>query len=392
MGQKVNPISLRLKSTNKNFDSCWYSDWDYPALLTNELRVRLYIDKVFEQIRHPKPLISFSLMAKRCKILVLYLDPEQSRSQRDERLQLRSLTPSRGRVKTTPSINGLKTTPLLNGLNALPPTGLVASRARLASDAYPCAARPSKGFAIEDGWSSNWERRVLISFILLSAIQKRGGIAKLLSGKDFSLFYKAHRMVWFQARGHSNLSSRSLDQSIGLHPSMQSMSYAPQGDVHPASLQATRKPPSVPPLNPASFSIREIRRRDGNPSMCLMEAAVGVGLGASATVYPYRSRSEEQTAQFLSEEIAHYLERRVPFRRIKQVLMRELQKGCVEGMRVSCSGRVGGRSKKAQRARQEGFQWGQTSSHIFSSKLSFASRSALTPFGKVGIKVWVCYK
>jgi small subunit ribosomal protein S3 len=123
-----------------------------------------------------------------------------------------------------------------------------------------------------------------------------------------------------------------------------------------------------------------------------MEAVLGRGLGLSVAMYPYKSMEEEQTARFLSEEIAYYLERRVPFRRIKQALMRELQKRYIEGVKVSCSGRVGGRSKKAQRSREEGFQWGQTSSHVFSSKLGFASRSALTPFGKVGIKVWICYK
>ncbi len=139
-------------------------------------------------------------------------------------------------------------------------------------------------------------------------------------------------------------------------------------------------------------SIREIRREEVDSSVHFMEIALGRGLGVSTTIYPYKSIEEEQTAQFLSEEIAYYLERRIPFRRIKQALIRELQKKYIEGIKVSCSGRVGGRSKKAQRSREESFQWGQTSSHVFSSKLSFASRSALTPFGKVGIKVWICYK
>lgn len=138
--------------------------------------------------------------------------------------------------------------------------------------------------------------------------------------------------------------------------------------------------------------IREIRREDVQSSLYLMEIALGRGLGISTRIYPYKSIEEEQTAQFLSEEIAYYLERRIPFRRIKQSLIREVQKKYIEGIKVSCSGRVGGRSKKAQRSREESFQWGQTSSHVFSSKLSFASRSALTPFGKVGIKVWICYK
>ena len=124
----------------------------------------------------------------------------------------------------------------------------------------------------------------------------------------------------------------------------------------------------------------------------LLESTIEKGVGCSINLCFYKSTEDGQAASFLSEEIAYYLERRVPFRRIKQLLLRELRTNYIEGVRVSCSGRVGGRSKKAQRARGEKFQWGQTSSHVFSSRLAFASRSALTSFGKVGIKVWICYK
>jgi ribosomal protein S3 len=124
----------------------------------------------------------------------------------------------------------------------------------------------------------------------------------------------------------------------------------------------------------------------------LLESTIEKEVGCPISLCFYKSTEDGQAASFLSEEIAYYLERRVPFRRIKQLLLRELRTDYVEGVRVNCSGRVGGRSKKAQRARGERFQWGQTSSHVFSSRLSFASRSALTSFGKVGIKVWICYK
>ena len=134
-----------------------------------------------------------------------------------------------------------------------------------------------------------------------------------------------------------------------------------------------------------------IRRKD-HIYANLLESTIEKGVGCPISLCFYKSTEDGQAASFLSEEIAYYLERRVPFRRIKQLLLRELRTDYIEGVRVNCSGRVGGRSKKAQRARGEKFQWGQTSSHVFSSRLSFASRSALTSFGKVGIKVWICYK
>jgi small subunit ribosomal protein S3 len=139
-------------------------------------------------------------------------------------------------------------------------------------------------------------------------------------------------------------------------------------------------------------STKELYCRGPYPNLInSVESVLSQSLRGRFTLYPYRSTQEEQTAQFLSDTIAFYLEQRVPFRRLKQALLKDIHREYIEGVKVVCSGRMGGRSKKAQRARKEGFQWGQTSSHVFSSKLSFASRSALTPLGKIGIKVWVSF-
>jgi ribosomal protein S3 len=112
----------------------------------------------------------------------------------------------------------------------------------------------------------------------------------------------------------------------------------------------------------------------------------------------WSSKWESQHADFLAQEITEALIRRVPFRTIKMQLLKEIEEnykrqwGAVRGLRVTCSGRGGSRSKKAQRAQTLRFHWGQTSLHTFSEKIGFARRSALTSFGKTGVKVWVCYK
>jgi len=112
----------------------------------------------------------------------------------------------------------------------------------------------------------------------------------------------------------------------------------------------------------------------------------------------WSSKWESQHADFLAQEITEALVRRVPFRTIKMQILKEIednykkQWGAVRGLRVTCSGRGGSRSKKAQRAQTLRFHWGQTSLHTFSEKIGFARRSALTSFGKTGVKVWVCYK
>ena len=135
-----------------------------------------------------------------------------------------------------------------------------------------------------------------------------------------------------------------------------------------------------------------LSRKSGSLYLPALEKVVGRRLGSSIIFHLYKLENENQAAQLLLEEIIYYLEKRVSFRRLKSVLLQELKESQIEGVKIVCSGRIGGRSKKAQRAQKEGFQVGQTLSHVFSSKLSFACGSGLTPFGKIGVKVWICYK
>jgi ribosomal protein S3 len=108
----------------------------------------------------------------------------------------------------------------------------------------------------------------------------------------------------------------------------------------------------------------------------------------------FKFSNEKQSAIFLAEEIIYYLEKKVPFFKIKNQLLKEVSKSknpFLKGLRVTCSGRVGGRSKKAQRAKIQIIKYGQTSLHVFSSKIDFASKYAYTVFGLLGVKVWICY-
>jgi hypothetical protein len=115
-------------------------------------------------------------------------------------------------------------------------------------------------------------------------------------------------------------------------------------------------------------------------------------LKSSTNLRFFRSFTEKQSALFLAQEIIYYLQLRIPFRRIKNQILRSIGKiKMIKGIRITCSGRVGGKSKKAQRAKVETLKLGQTSLHVFSSKIDFACKSALTNFGLVGVKVWICY-
>lgn len=112
-----------------------------------------------------------------------------------------------------------------------------------------------------------------------------------------------------------------------------------------------------------------------------------------ATLYPVRAISPFQSAGFLIESVAYLLRRKSSFRQIKDDIFRELgQSELIKGMRLSCAGRLGGRSKKAQKAKTQSAQWGETSLTVFSSRLAFASKGVTTKYGKVGVKIWLCYK
>ena len=103
-------------------------------------------------------------------------------------------------------------------------------------------------------------------------------------------------------------------------------------------------------------------------------------------------RNEWQHAGYLADELVYYLEKRIPFRRIKTRFLKQLAHvETIQGLRIVCSGRMGGKSKKAQRAKVESMNYGETSRHVFSSQIDFAARTAFTSFGSVGVKVWICY-
>lgn len=107
---------------------------------------------------------------------------------------------------------------------------------------------------------------------------------------------------------------------------------------------------------------------------------------------PFRVKNDWQHANYLADEIVYFLERRIPFRRLKNKILKQLSKiSTIRGVRITCSGRVGGKSKKAQRAKTECIKYGQTSLQVFSSKIDFSMKTAFTSFGSVGVKVWICY-
>jgi small subunit ribosomal protein S3 len=96
-------------------------------------------------------------------------------------------------------------------------------------------------------------------------------------------------------------------------------------------------------------------------------------------------RRPELEAQLVAENVAQQLERRIAHRRaMKQAVQRTLRAGA-KGIRISCSGRLGG----AEIARYEWYREGRVPLHTLRADIDFGVAEALTTYGRIGVKVWI---
>ncbi|MCC1494426.1 30S ribosomal protein S3 [Cognatishimia sp. F0-27] len=96
-------------------------------------------------------------------------------------------------------------------------------------------------------------------------------------------------------------------------------------------------------------------------------------------------RKPELDARLVGESIAQQLERRVSFRRaMKRAVQNAMRMGAL-GIRVNVAGRLGG----AEIARTEWYREGRVPLHTLRADIDYASVEAETPYGIIGIKVWI---
>ncbi len=97
-------------------------------------------------------------------------------------------------------------------------------------------------------------------------------------------------------------------------------------------------------------------------------------------------KKPELDAYLVGENIARQLESKVSFRRVmKKAMMATMRMGA-EGVRISCSGRLGG----AEMARREHYKDGRIPLHTLRADIDFARVTARTQYGTIGVKVWIC--
>ena len=97
-------------------------------------------------------------------------------------------------------------------------------------------------------------------------------------------------------------------------------------------------------------------------------------------------KKPELNAALVAENIASQLANRVSFRRAMKGAITATMRAGAEGIKVMCSGRLGG----AEIARSEQYKDGRIPLQTLRADIDYASVTAHTIYGAIGVKVWIC--
>ena len=96
-------------------------------------------------------------------------------------------------------------------------------------------------------------------------------------------------------------------------------------------------------------------------------------------------RKPEIDANLIAENVAQQLSRRVAFRRARKRAVQSAMRLGALGIRINCSGRLGG----AEIARTEWYREGRVPLHTLRAEIDYGEATAQTTYGACGVKVWV---
>jgi len=479
MGQKVNPVSLRLEKTNKHFDCCWYSDYNYTNLIVQDLKIQNYISSVLKQIKYPEPHFLIKNLPFKISINFFFCNPINSRKIRLSKFRLppektekvKEYKKNRNLFGGLPqTISSQRFLPLIGSestpLKTMQSTSLCGALLKQQMEEpfhLPISPVQSKGSLEKKKGSLTTNKKntfLHTSHTFLKSIvcspQKKSPATnhKKLADKITAYIYSMGVFDHSTLHLKINPAFSEIDKVDALSFTASLNNYAKHEDnffsetvgaknINQRPLLKKQQQTGVQILirhwilfvyfslkqnlsvekqnimaNTQLLQIYDRKQKWGNPVFsssknCVisnnplfslpqyvispfrdhMESIISNQLKLGVNLTSLRNLDDTQSSLFLVEEIVNYLQRRVSFRTIKNQIMKEVLKSKnIRGIRIAFSGRLGGRSKKAQRSKTEYLRWGQTSLHVFSSQISFAHKAASTRFGLLGVKVWICFK
>lgn len=99
----------------------------------------------------------------------------------------------------------------------------------------------------------------------------------------------------------------------------------------------------------------------------------------------YEVKKPDTEGKLLADSIKQQLERRVSFRRAMKKAISSAIKAGAKGVKIQCTGRLGG----ADMSRRERYMEGRVPLHTLRADIDYATSEALTTYGLIGVKVWV---
>ncbi len=156
-------------------------------------------------------------------------------------------------------------------------------------------------------------------------------------------------------------------------------------------------------LERAGISSIEIERRSERVTIFLHTARPGIVIGRNgAEAERIRGELEKLTgkqiqlnilevknpetdAQLVAQGIAEQLGARVAFRRAMRKAQQSAMRAGAQGVRIRCSGRLGG----AEMSRSEGYRDGRVPLHTLRADIDYGFYEAKTTYGRIGVKVWI---
>jgi small subunit ribosomal protein S3 len=93
----------------------------------------------------------------------------------------------------------------------------------------------------------------------------------------------------------------------------------------------------------------------------------------------------ELDAQLVADNVAHQLAQRISFRRAMKRAVQSAMRMGAQGIKIKCGGRLGG----AEIARVEGYHEGRVPLHTLRADVDYATATAKTTFGTIGVKTWI---
>ena len=99
----------------------------------------------------------------------------------------------------------------------------------------------------------------------------------------------------------------------------------------------------------------------------------------------YEVKKPNLSAKLVADNIRQQLVQRISFRRAMKKAMTSCIKAGAKGVKITCSGRLGG----AEMSRKEKYKEGRVPLHTIRADIDYGTAEALTTYGIIGIKVWI---